>query len=137
MFKKKKKDQQELMLGFVKILADNQEATVKQLETLNKLLENGSLGKLAFDSSGFSVTSKLDSIQVQLNNCVTPTTVEEYVEGRVQKEILYNKDYDKRYEKNKDLIAFIETYCKFEDKYEVLNLFDMIDSKYDIKKKKQ
>ena len=104
---------------------------------LNKLLENGSLGKLAYDSSGFSVTSKLDSIQAQLNKCATPTTVEEYVEGCVQKEILYNKDYDKRYEKNKDLMAFIETYCKFEDKYEVLNLFDMIDSKYDIKKKKQ
>ena len=38
---------------------------------------------------------------------------------------------------------FIEKYKKyqniqkFEDKYEALNLFDMIDSKYDIKKKKQ
>lgn len=132
MFNKKKKDQQKLMLEFVKTLADNQEATTKQLETLNKLLENGSLGKLSYDPNGLSITSKLDNIQVQLNNCVTPITVEEYV----QKEFSYNKDYDKRHEKNKDLMEFIETYCKFEDKYEALNLFDMIDSKYDIKKKK-
>ena len=133
MFNKKKKDQQKSMLEFVKTLADNQEATVKQLETLNKLLENGSLGKLAYDPNGLSINSKLDNIQVQLNNCVTPITVEEYV----RKEMSYNKDYDKRCEKNKDLMEFIETYCKFEDKYEALNLFDMIDSKYDIKKKKQ
>lgn len=124
----KRTEQQKLMLESVKVLADNQEAITKQLETLTKLLENGNIGKLSYDSTGCSITTTLNKINMIENKY---NSIEDYI----QKEILYNKDYDKCYNKNADLLEFIETYCNVKDKYDVIDLFNKINAEYEIKKK--
>lgn len=130
MFHNKKKQ-----LELFKALVNNQETTNKQLGHLNKLLETGALGKLTFDENGFSIASKINYIEDRFTNTVSPKTMEEYVSETINKEFLYNKDYQRCYETNPDLLALIESYCKYEDKYEVIELFDKINSTYDVTNK--
>ena len=130
MFHNKKKQ-----LELFKALVNNQETTNKQLGQLNKLLETGALGKLTFDENGFSISSKINYIEDKFNNTVSPKTMEEYVSETINKELLYNKDYQICHETNPDLLTLIESYCKYENKYEVIELFDKINSTYDVTNK--
>lgn len=130
MFHNKKKQ-----LELFKALVNNQETTNKKLEQLNRLLETGAVGKLTFDENGFSIASKISYIEDKFNNTVSPKTMEEYVSETINKELLYNKDYQRCYEANPDLLTLIESYCKYEDKYEVIELFDKINSTYDVTNK--
>ena len=61
--------------------------------------------------------------------------MEEYVSETINKELLYNKDYQRCHETNPDLLTLIESYCKYENKYEVIELFDKINSTYDVTNK--
>lgn len=130
MFHNKKKQ-----LELFKALVNNQEATNKQLGQLNRLLESGALGKLTFDDNGFTISSKINYIEDRFNNTVSTKTMEEYVSETIDKELLYNKDYERCFKTNPDLLALIESYCKYEDKYEVIELFDKINSTYNVTNK--
>ena len=130
MFHNKKKQ-----LELFKALVNNQETTNKKLGQLNKLLETGAVGKLTFDENGFSIASKINYIEDKFNNTVSPKTMEEYVSETINKELLYNKDYQRCHEVNPDLLTLIESYCKYENKYEVIELFDKINSTYDVTNK--
>lgn len=130
MFSKNKNRKEELKL--FKELIINQENTNKQLAQLNKLLEDGSIGKLSVNCDGISLISKLDYIE---NNMTTQKTLEEYVNETISKELLYDREYQRCFKTNPDLLKFIETYCKHKDKYDVIYLFNEINSVYNITKK--
>lgn len=130
MFHNKKKQ-----LELFKALVNNQETTNKQLGQLNRLLESGALGKLTFDDNGFTIASKINYIENRIDNTISQKTMEEYVSETIDKELLYNKDYERCFKTNSDLLALIESYCKYEDKYEVIELFDKINSTYNVTNK--
>ena len=56
-------------------------------------------------------------------------TKEQTVET-INKEYDYRKDYEKCRESNSALLDMIEQYFKYKDKYEVIQLFNKIDSEY-------
>ena len=130
MFHNKKKQ-----LELFKALVNNQETTNKQLGQLNRLLESGALGKLTFDDNGFTIASKINYIENRIDNTISQKTMEEYVSETIDKELLYNKDYERCFKTNSDLLELIESYCKYEDKYEVIELFDKINSTYNVTNK--
>ena len=102
------------------------------IEKLTNLLENGAMGRIAINTNGETLCSYIDTVEDRIRNCtVSPSNMEEYV----QKEILYTKDYDKRWKKDPDLIDFIDKYLKPSDKYEVIDLFDELSNRYEIKKR--
>ena len=51
------------------------------------------------------------------------------------KEYDYRKEYEECQDENNALLQLIEKYCKYNDKYEVLDLFKRIDNEYLIKKR--
>lgn len=97
------------------------------LKKLNGLIENGNLGKLVYDMSGNSITTTVDYLK---NNMVNRTNVEEYV----QKEIAYNKEYEKRWDENPDLIELITNYIKC-DKYDIIKFYDELNKVYKVEKR--
>ena len=52
----------------------------------------------------------------------------------INKECDYREKYKECKQRNADLLHLIETYFKYEDKYEVLNIFDDIDRRYVVEK---
>lgn len=126
--KNRRKEREELKLAYTKRNDEYQKSIVEELSKLNKLLENGSLGRLSIDNTGFTITNRLDNLA---SSMITQTKMEDYI----QKEILYNKDYDRCDNENPDLLKMIETYFKFDDKYEVIDIFDKVKCQYEVKSK--
>lgn len=73
----------------------------------------------------------------RLDNCIKTNiyTKEQTVET-INKEIDYRENFKECDEKNPDLLNLIESYCKFDNKYEIIDLFRKIDSQYEVKKRK-
>lgn len=133
--KSKKQDKFErgsLKLAYMRKEGEQQKKIAEQLEKLNNLLENGSMGKLSISGSGQSIVSTFDLIE---NKMETYDNKFENLEDYIQTEIVYNKDYDRCYKENQDLLKFVETYCNHKDKYEVIDLFDKIKYQYEVKRK--
>ena len=51
-------------------------------------------------------------------------------EKEINKEYDYRKEYERCSKENNDLLQMVEKYCRYEDKYEVLNIFDEINKNY-------
>lgn len=73
----------------------------------------------------------------RLDNCIKTNiyTKEQTVET-INKECDYRENFKECDEKNPDLLNLIESYCKFDNKYEIIDLFRKIDSQYEVKKRK-
>lgn len=127
-----KKDSEEVKRARMKEQNDILKNMNSNIEKLTNLLENGAMGKISINTNGETLCSYIDTVEDRIRNCtVSPSNMEEYV----QKEILYTKDYDKRWKKDPDLIDFINKYLKPSDKYEVIDLFDELSNRYEIKKR--
>lgn len=112
------------------------------IETQNQI--NESLKGLRED-----LKPKIDMIAIngdKLNTCsLTVDRMENYIDSCIyskeqtvdviNKEYDYRKEYEKCLKQNAGLLHMIETYCKYEDKYEVLKIFEVIDEEYEIKKR--
>lgn len=122
-----KKDSEEIKRARM----SEQNKTLKEisetLKKLNGLIENGNLSKLVYDMNGNTITTTVDYLK---NNMVNRTNVEEYV----QKEITYNKEYEKRWDENPDLVEFITNYIKC-DKYDIIKFYDELNKIYKIEKR--
>lgn len=72
----------------------------------------------------------------RLDNCIESNiySKEQTVEV-INKEYDYRKEYEKCLKINAVLLEMIEKYCKYDDKYEVLKLFELIDERYEVKRK--
>lgn len=111
------------------------------IETQNQI--NESLKGLRED-----LKPKLDEIRItadRLNTCsITVDRLDDYIDSNIytkdatieaiNKEYDYRKEYEKCLKENADLLQMIETYCKYEDKYEVLRIFEEINKKYVVEK---
>lgn len=111
------------------------------IETQNQI--NESLKGLRED-----LKPKLDEIRItadKLDTCsFTVNRLDSYIESNIytkdatveaiNKECDYREKYKECKQRNADLLHLIENYFKYEDKYEVLNIFDDIDRRYIVEK---
>ena len=130
MFNKKEKQQ---ILNLAKCLIENQKDTNSQLKNLNEKLDGG-IGKLTIDGNN-SIWSTVSNIDTTLSKIETNVYNKEQTVDVINKEYTYRKDYERVYNEDSDLLNFIETYCKYDDKYEVIELFDKIKCKYKVTSK--
>jgi len=83
-------------------------------------------------------SSRLDDVSITVNKLddyiVSNIYTREETEEAINKEYDYREKYKECKQKNADLLHLIETYFKYEDKYEVLNIFDDIDRRYVVEK---
>ena len=107
------------------------------IETQNQI--NESLKGLRED-----LKPKLDEIRIttdKLNTCIlTVDRLDNCIESNIytkdatieaiNKEYDYRKEYERCSKENNDLLQMVEKYCRYEDKYEVLNIFDEINKNY-------
>jgi len=111
------------------------------IETQNQI--NESLKGLRED-----LKPKLDEIKItadklntcsfivdRLDNCIESNvyTKDATIEA-INKEYDYRKEYERCSKENDDLLKMVEKYCRYEDKYEVLKIFDEINKNYVVEK---
>ena len=111
------------------------------IETQNQI--NESLKGLRED-----LKPKLDEIRItadklntcsfivdRLDNCIESNiyTKDATIEA-INKEYDYRKEYERCSKENDDLLQMVEKYCRYEDKYEVLKIFDEINKNYVVEK---
>lgn len=110
------------------------------IETQNKI--NANLEGLRED-----LKPKWDSIKTtgdMLNACITVGKLDSYIESNIytkeqtieaiNKEYDYRKEYERCSKENNDLLQMVEKYCKYENKYEVIKIFDEINKNYVVEK---
>ena len=122
------------MLKISKILTslvESQKNINENLIKLNKNIEDSvkpkferidlDIGKYTVMSNGFEEFKA----NIETNIYTKEQTVE-----TINKEYDYRKDYEKCKENNSALLEMIEQYFKYKDKYEVIQLFNKINSEY-------
>ena len=97
-------------------------------ELLYKINESLEIRTDSLNSSFSSVRSNLESY-ITTNVYSKNETVD-----IIDKEHKYLKDYDECSNVNPVLLEFVETYCKYQDKYEALDLFHKLANSYTIYK---
>ena len=111
------------------------------IETQNQI--NESLKGLRED-----LKPKLDEIRItsdKLNSCsITVDRLDNYIVSNIynkdetvetiNKEYDYRKEYERCLKENNDLLQMVEKYCRYEDKYEVIKIFDEINKNYVVEK---
>lgn len=55
----------------------------------------------------------------------------------INKEIDYRQDYETWKSEESALVDLVEKYCKYNNKYEAIDLFKEIDKEYEIKRRKE
>lgn len=124
------------MLKIIKILRD----LVNTQKEINESLKN--IRK--------DLEPKLEDIRINAKTLtstnITVNSLDNYIESSIytkeqtvdtiNKECDYREKYKECDEKNPDLLNLIETYCKFDDKYEIVDLFRRIDRQYEVKERR-
>lgn len=85
--------------------------------------------KITIDSKEISI------INNQLANLESNIYTKEETVKTINKEYDYRKEYEECKEENYALLELIEKYCKYDNKYKVLDIFEEINSKYLIEKR--
>lgn len=91
------------------------------------------------------IKPKFDTISISADriNCISDSlsklenniyTKEETVK-KINKEYDYRQKYEECKDENYALLELIEKYCKYDNKYKVLDIFEEINSKYLVKKR--
>ena len=89
---------------------------------------------------------KLDEIRItadKINTCsFTVDRLESNIYTKdatieaINKEYDYRKEYERCSKENDDLLQMVKKYCRYEDKYEVLKIFNEINKNYVVEKVK-
>ena len=91
---------------------------------------------------------KLDEIRIsagKIEVCdLTVNRLDNYIESKIytkeetieaiNKECDYRKEYERCSKENNGLLQMVEKYCKYENKYEVIKIFDEIKENYVVEK---
>jgi hypothetical protein len=112
-------------------LVETQKNINENLVKLNKNIEEmvkPKLEKIDFDISKYATIS--NCFEEFKSNVETNIYTKEQTLETINKEYDYRKEYEKCKESNTALLEMIEQYFKYKDKYEVIQLFNKIDSKY-------
>ena len=124
---------------------------MKIKELLKSLIETQKEVKTELQLLNKNLKPQLDTIKIngdKLTTCnITVDRLDNYIGTNIyskeQTVEAINKEYDYRQnfkecdEKNPALLNLIQDYCKFEDKYEIIDLFRRIDSQYEVKARKE
>lgn len=80
-------------------------------------------------------SNRISIINNQLANLESNIYTKEETIKTINKEYDYRKEYEECKEENYALLELIEKYCKYDNKYKVLDIFEEINSKYLIEKR--
>ena len=75
-------------------------------------------------------TDRIISISSTLNDLQSNVYTKEETVKAINKEYDYRKEYEECKDENYDLLKLIEKYCKYDNKYKVLDIFKEISEKY-------
>ena len=117
---------------------------LKIKELLNSFIETQNQINESLKGLREDLKPKLDEIRIttdKLNTCIlTVDRLDNCIESNIytkdatieaiNKEYDYRKEYERCSKENNDLLQMVEKYCRYEDKYEVLNIFDEINKNY-------
>ena len=123
---------------------------MKIKELLKSLIETQKEVKIELQLLNKNIKPQIDRIEINgdsLTSCnITLDRLDNYIETSVynkeqtveaiNKECDYRQNFKECDEKNSALLNLIQDYCKFEDKYEIIDLFRRIDSLYEVKRRK-
>lgn len=110
-------------------LVEAQKNINENLIKLNKSIEDIAKPKLEKIGLDFKVMSDRFSA-METNIYTKDQTIE-----KINQEYDYRKEYEECKEKNEHLLYIIEKYCRYENKYEVLKIFNEINKEYGIIKR--
>lgn len=119
------------MLKITKLL-ESLIATQKEINKSIKELKEDlkpQCDKIAADRETITVINK------QLTNIESNIYTKEETVKTINKECDYRKEYEECKDENYALLELIEKYCKYDNKYKVLDIFEEINSKYLIEKR--
>lgn len=112
----------------LKILIETQKQINKSIQELKQDMKP-KFTTISINSDRISCIS--DNLSKLENNIYSK---EETVKA-INKEYDYRKEYEECKDENYYLLELIEKYCKYDDKYEMLNIFKEIDNKYLVEKR--
>lgn len=118
----------ELLKSFIETQNQINESLKGLREDLKPKIDTITINGDKLNACSFTV----DRLDNYIDSCVY--SKEQTVEA-INKEYDYRKEYEKCLKENAGLLQMIETYCKYEDKYDVLKIFEVIDEEYEIKKR--
>ena len=121
--KSKKMKKEELLKSLIE--------TQKQINESLKGLKEDLKPKYEGLTSTICRIDKLDNY-IESNVYSKEQTVE-----AINKEIDYRQDYETWKDEESDLVDLVEKYCKYNNKYEAIDLFKEIDKEYQIKRRKE
>lgn len=108
----------------LELLIETQKETNKSIKGLREDLEP-QLNKITMNGNKISIID---------NQLTTIYTKEDTIKA-INKECDYRKEYEECKDENYALLELIEKYCKYDNKYKVLDIFEEINSKYLIEKR--
>lgn len=108
------------LLKELQVLVETQKMINKSLKELNENVINRNKEL----NSTFVTVDKLNTA-IQTNIYTKEQTIE-----TINKECDYRQKYAEYKSRNADLLEMIEKYCKYSNKYEVLDIFDKLDKEY-------
>ena len=112
----------------LELLIETQKEINKSIKGLREDLEP-QLNKITIDSNKISIISN------QLTNLESNIYTKEETIKTINKEYDYRKEYEECKEENYALLELIERYCKYDNKYKVLDVFKKIDNEYLVEKR--
>ena len=80
-------------------------------------------------------TDRIISISSTLNDLQSNVYTKEETIKTINKEYDYRKEYEECKDENYALLELIEKYCKYDNKYRVIDLFKEIDKQYLVNKR--
>lgn len=104
----------------------------KQINKSIKELKEEISPQITMASTNFE---KTNLVVDKLNRLETNVYSKEETVKAINKEYDYRKEYEECQDENNALLQLIEKYCKYNDKYEVLDLFKRIDNEYLIERR--
>lgn len=107
----------------LELLIATQEEINKSIKELKEEI------KPKFDSISINA-DKITSIYNNLENFKSNIYTQEETIKAINKEYDYRKEYEKCKDENYNLLELIERYCKYDNKYKILDIFKEINEKY-------
>ena len=107
-------------------------ATQKEINKSIKELKEDLKPKLTTISTN---TDRIISISSTLNDLQSNVYTKEETIKTINKEYDYRKEYEECKDENYALLELIEKYCKYDNKYRVIDLFKEIDNQYLVDKR--
>lgn len=106
---------------------------IETQKQINESLKDLKSKTITWDKTGITV----NRMEARIGAFETNVYNKEQTVQAINKEITYRQDYEIWKEEGSDLVDLVEKYCKYNNKYEAIDLFKEIDKEYEIKRRKE